>query len=57
MIWELIQRVRDDKAKADMIYWCCHYDNKLRSGDKAIIFIEAFMARVMLIIHNLKQAY
>jgi len=55
LLTELLQRVKNEDSKSDMIYWAAHYENRLRCGDKAIIFIEAFMARVMLIIHNNKQ--
>lgn len=55
LVTNLIIRIKDDGAKADIIHWAAHYENKLRQGDKAIIFIEAFMARVMLIIHLEKE--
>lgn len=51
----MVQRLKCEEAKADIAHWAAHYENKLRKGDKAIIFIEAFMARVMLIIHLQKE--
>lgn len=45
----------NEQSKADIIYWAAHYENKMRLGDKAVIFIEAFLARCMLIINQVKS--
>lgn len=49
---ELCLLVNKDSQKNDIIHWAAIFDNRSANGTKAIIHLEAFLARVMLIISN-----
>jgi replication factor C subunit 3/5 len=47
----IVDRV-DDELKPQIVHWAAHYELRMRQGSKKIFHLEAFCAKVMMVVKN-----